>query len=183
MRRAVLVSVVSSLVVCAVMLGGFWLLIGSTITARGEEPTPFVGVIPTKTPGPTQAPAPSPGPVPILAIPAESQYVMIGCVIRNTGKGWYCIDNAGHEPLGVTEVETGDDSIIIHYPMPEGTKVISFSATPDETMAAAGYTVGASVGADRAVIFIYDADHNLIDPHTYVSSSGNIWIMGIMKTP
>jgi len=109
----------------------------------------------------------------------ESEYCFIGGTIRNSGDGWYLLDNDGHEPLNILKVETTDKNIIIYYT--GYSKVISFSVTPDETMGAEGYTVGASVGLDHTIINVYDKDHNLINPYDYINGGGNIWISGMFK--
>jgi len=110
----------------------------------------------------------------------ESEYCFIGGTIRNVGDGWFLLDNDGHETLNIIKVETTDKNIIIYYT--EYNKVISFSVTPDETMAGEGYTFGASVGLDNAVINVYDKDHNLINPNDYINGGGNIWINGMFKS-
>lgn len=109
----------------------------------------------------------------------DEEYVFIGGVIRNTGNGWVLLDNEGHEPLNIINVETTNGAIIIYYS--DYDKVITFSVTPDETMAAEGYSMGASVGLNKAIISVFDKDHNLINPNNYSNSSGNIWISGTFK--
>ena len=109
----------------------------------------------------------------------NEDYYLIGGVIRNIGEGWELIDDSGHEPLGIDKVETTDDAVIIHYSKAD--KVVSLNVTPDETMAAEGYTMGASVGLDHSIINIYDGEGNLINPNDYTNDRGNIWINGIFK--
>lgn len=104
----------------------------------------------------------------------ESEF--IGCVIRNTGDGWYAINDQYHEPIGITSVETTSKCIRVNYP--EKTQVVTFSSTVDETMASQGYTVGASVGESYASICIYDQNLNLVNPNDYIDSLGNIWVSG-----
>jgi len=106
-------------------------------------------------------------------------YYEVGGVIRNIGEGWFAIDDSGHEPIGITNVETTKDSVVIHYS--KANKAVFFSVTPDETMTSEGYTMGASVGLDNAIINIYDKDHNIINPNDYKNSKGNIWVNGRFK--
>jgi hypothetical protein len=115
----------------------------------------------------------------VIYVKNQSKIVTIGGTIRNAGDGWHLLDNNGHNPLNITGVNTTDEAVVIFYDTYE--KVISFSVTPDETMTSEGFTVGASVGFDRAVISIYDKDHQLINPMDYINGSGNIWISGMFE--
>jgi hypothetical protein len=115
----------------------------------------------------------------IGAKPKGSSNFFIGGVIRNSGDGWQLINDKEHEPLNMTKVEMTDTAIIVYYKSAK--EVITFSATPDETMASVGYTMGASVGLNYAAIFLYDKDLKLVNPKDYISKSGNIWISGMFK--
>lgn len=107
----------------------------------------------------------------------NNNFSFVGGVIRNVGDGWNAIKDDGHEPVGIRKVETTNEAIIIYYS--KAFKVISLNVTPDETMAAEGYTMGASVGLDKTIINVYDKNHNLIDPNEYTNKQGNIWVNGV----
>lgn len=109
----------------------------------------------------------------------NEDYTMMAGVIRNEGKGWKLIQDEAHETLGIKSVSSDEEKIIISYD--KTSKVNSMSVSVDETMAAEGFTVGASVGLDVTYIFVYDANGDVVQPKKYVNSKGNIWIQGIFK--
>lgn len=109
----------------------------------------------------------------------NDEYTLVAGVIRNSGNGWALLNDDGHEPIGITGVSQDDQKIIITY-APQS-KVIALTVTVDETMAAEGYSVGASVGLDTTRIYIYDKDNNAVNPKDYVNKLGNIWIEGYFK--
>lgn len=84
---------------------------------------------------------------------AGGTYRIIACTLRNTGSGFAILNDASHEPIGVTSVSTaGDDlSLTLTYSF-TATQVGSLICVPDDTLAAYGYTFGASVGLTTAVI-------------------------------
>ncbi|WP_230137683.1 hypothetical protein [Peribacillus frigoritolerans] len=109
----------------------------------------------------------------------HESYEVLGGVIRNLGDGWFFIEDDVHQMIGIKEITQDNEKVIIKYS--EKNKVISTTVTVDETMAAEGYTVGASVGKGETWIFIYDKYNNLINPSEYKNAMGNIWIHGIFK--
>src|SRR5699024_4985857 len=72
-------------------------------------------------------------------------------ILRNTGEGWDFITDAYHNRINSTVVESDDSGITLNYGF-TAKKILSFVATPDETLAHAGFFVGASVGTTKAII-------------------------------
>lgn len=114
-------------------------------------------------------------PAAFATAPVERQ---VCAVIRNAGSGWAQIGGA-HKSEGLRDVTNDTKAIAVFYTF-TADYVKTVAVTVDETMAAAGYTVGASVGLDRMYIYIYK-DGALVDPSTYVSGGGNIWIFGLFE--
>lgn len=96
-------------------------------------------------------------------------------VIRNAGDGWYSIEDEGHESIGVSDVSSNEDGIIITYTQPVS-KIHTFIATPDEKMSKDGLLVGVSAGLDKAHIYIYDREGYKVNPLKYYEPSSNIWL-------
>jgi hypothetical protein len=111
---------------------------------------------------------------------------VIAGAIRNDGKGWRVIHDADHAPINITSVETTKRTIRVNFAI-EGTTIRSFIATPDETLARSGFTIGASVGLRSADLMIgrpgiFGARHvspALVDLNDYPWS--NIWIYGLIE--
>lgn len=115
----------------------------------------------------------------IANVAMGDEYSVVAGVIRNEGNGWSLIQDNNHETIGIKEITQDQEKVIVSYNDKE--KVNSIAVTVDETMAAEGYSVGASVGVSETWIFIYDKDGNKINPSDYENSTGNIWIQGIFK--
>lgn len=96
-------------------------------------------------------------------------------VIRNTGSGWSTIEDAGHASIGISNVSSNEEGIVITYKKPVS-KIHTFIVTPDETMSKDGMQVGVSAGLDKAYIFIFDRNGNPVNPLEYKESASNIWI-------
>lgn len=92
---------------------------------------------------------------------------IISGVIRNTndGNGWQIIDDAAHGNVNVSAVSTNTTAINVAYNF-TAAKVISFVCGPDERMAQAGMTVGASVSVTGAGIWVGAPLTFWIDPLT-----------------
>ncbi|UXE04757.1 minor tail protein [Arthrobacter phage Shambre1] len=78
---------------------------------------------------------------------AGARYSIIAGALRNTGAGFVLIDDAAHTPINVSSVTTAADNmtITVSYNF-TATEVGTTILVPDETLAVAGYTFGASVG-------------------------------------
>jgi hypothetical protein len=111
-------------------------------------------------------------------------YQDFGGTIRNTGSGWYVLDDAGHEPDGITIGAVTSSSVQVYYPA--CSQIVSFIAAPDDTYA---YTYSAVFGSSVGLTYAYikgtikdGSDSGYLpdpwDPTTDYSSSSNIWISG-----
>ena len=72
---------------------------------------------------------------------------------RNDGLGWQLIEDASHDHVGVASIGTNTTGVTVAFNF-TASKIISFVAGPDERMAQAGMTVGASVGTTSAGLWI-----------------------------
>lgn len=91
----------------------------------------------------------------------------IACAIRNTGSGFQLINDAEHNPIGVTSVTNDTDKIILNYDF-TAKEVISLVVTPDEIMAKNGIIVGSSVGTSLSNIHVY----KMMAINGYITKSG-----------
>jgi hypothetical protein len=105
---------------------------------------------------------------------------VVACILRNTGSGWFILDDADHTPIGVTSVSESSTAITLTYDF-TASQVRTFIVAPDETFAVTNqYLVGASVGLSTAVIQVSVAGTpGVVDPTTIVSSGGNFWVYGL----
>lgn len=104
---------------------------------------------------------------------------MVACVIRNTGSGWFLLDDAGHKPLNVNSIAENTVSVILDFPV--SNFIYSLVVTPDETYALQGINVGASVSTNQITIQFSDKDGNQISPSILTNPSGNFWVMGFFN--
>lgn len=98
--------------------------------------------------------------------------------IRNTGTGWFVIQDSGHEPINIASLSDQGSALRLTYG-PTASKVGTLLITPDETYAQAGYSAGASVGSSYADIK-FGQNGTAKNPSQVSSSSGNFWIYGKM---
>ena len=110
--------------------------------------------------------------------PTGTDFEVMG-VIRNTGSGWFVINDAGHEPVNIASISTGSSYVQINYGK-TASKVRTLIVAPDDTFAQAGYSAGASVNLDNARIY-FGLNGFAVSPSSVVSSAGNFWIYGKMK--
>jgi hypothetical protein len=96
--------------------------------------------------------------------------------LRCVGGVYSPLNDAGHASHNIGSVVTGSDRITIYYTTPM-TKVGSMQVTTDETYTINGYAAGASVGLDKAVIFL--ARNGVkVSPASACIASSNIWLTG-----
>lgn len=113
-------------------------------------------------------------------VSAEGTQITVAGTIRNTGAGWFVISDSVHVPLNITKIETKEDRIVVWHSV--GAKNIhTFIVTPDETMTKEGYAVGVSGGTYYSNVYVYDKNHNLINPNDYKNAGGNIWIYALLS--
>lgn len=107
----------------------------------------------------------------------------LAAVIRNDGDGWYAIHDETHVPINVRAVVTTSQSVRVVYSF-KATVVHTFSVSPDETLALAGISGGASVGLEDAEISIARLGKsgferaNAIEISTIRYWQSNFWISG-----
>lgn len=101
------------------------------------------------------------------------RYRMVACAVRNSGLGFSLIDDDRHTPVGVVSTENALDDMSVTVRMGfDGLKVSSVVVVADETLAAAGYQLGASVGLNSITIQA-SQPAGLGD---YVSWNGSAWV-------
>lgn len=101
--------------------------------------------------------------------------------LRNDGTGWYAIADSTHAPLNIASVATKDGMITVEYTF-TASKIHTFIAAPDETLARAGYSAGASVGVGSArILLAKNGSANPFDVSTKSHPWSNIWIYGVFE--
>lgn len=105
---------------------------------------------------------------------SQSPLVVAGAIRPSAEGSWYVIDDDGHQPLNVAGVDVRGDVVTVHFSV-SGSQVITFVATPDETLARQGYRVGASVSRDEARITIAPAPD-----YAAMGEWANIWFYGLL---
>jgi hypothetical protein len=101
------------------------------------------------------------------------RYRMVACAVRNSGLGFSLIDDDRHTPVGVLSTESALDDMSFTIRMGfDGLKVSSVVVVADETLSAAGYQLGASVGLNSITIQA-SQPAGLGD---YVSWNGSAWV-------
>ena len=104
------------------------------------------------------------------------ELVIAGAIRPDADGEWTLIDDDTHNPRGVESVEVEDDGdVVIHY-SGAGSAVVTFVTTPDETLAAAGITVGASAGLDRAILTLSETPD-----YDALGDSANVWFYGVLE--
>lgn len=108
--------------------------------------------------------------------PPDEGIVIAGAIRPDADGNWTLIEDDTHRPRGVESVEVEPNgNLVIHY-SDEGSAVVTFVTTPDETFAESGITVGASAGLDRAILTLSE------DPdYTNLGGSANVWFYGILE--
>lgn len=102
-------------------------------------------------------------------------------VLRNDGRGWYALADDHHAPLNIASVHTNPNNIEVRFTF-RAQKVLTFIATPDETLARQGLSVGASVDTDRARVYL--ARGRMLDPMTIDTARypwSNLWVYGLFE--
>lgn len=101
--------------------------------------------------------------------------VFVKGTIRRTGTNtWEALDDATHRPEGFATITANSTAVTVNYAT-AGDAVITGSATPDETLAAAGIVCGPSIGLTSAVIK-FGRNGSLINPDTISNANANVWI-------
>lgn len=106
---------------------------------------------------------------------AGRRYRVVAGVIRNAGSAssyWQPINDAEHRPTLIDSVTTSTTGITINYSSVAATKVVSLVAVPDETLSAAGFSIGSSVGLTETVLTLSREHPTYTD---FVSYDGAAW--------
>lgn len=103
--------------------------------------------------------------------------VTVSGVIRNQGSAlgyWQPIIDSDHQgDLNIESVATTASQIQLNYPSLGATKVVSFVATPDDTLAMAGFTVGTSVSLGQTRLMM---GQTAPEWSVYVYYNGTSWV-------
>ena len=115
---------------------------------------------------------------------AGNKVEVAGTIRRIDENGWFVLHDELHTPVNIAEIEIEKKTILIHYTFTAST-IHSFIATPDETLAANGYFLGAEVHRDYAAITLSRVNNKgvveLVDPSHLRSKFGNIWLHGLFS--
>ena len=113
------------------------------------------------------------------------EYLEFAGTIRNTGSGWYVLNDAGHEPDDLLSIGTvTSTSVRINYPA--CSQIVSVIVGADNEYAqdfgaqfgiSAGLTFGVIEGSINDSSDSGSAD-DIWDPTTDYTAGTNIWIMG-----
>lgn len=82
------------------------------------------------------------------------RYRVISAVIRNSGAGWFIINDPVHEPTGLQSVSVEPDGTIRLNHNVGAVEVGTLVATPDETFAKQGLIIGGSIGTSISFLQI-----------------------------
>lgn len=106
-----------------------------------------------------------------------------GTIRRDVITGaWYVLNDPYHTSVNIDTVGTVRDDVGIYFSYEEGDKIVTFCVTPDETCAAAGIHVGASVGLGVAFLRFGNKDGRVY-PHQITNPASNFWINGLIERP
>lgn len=104
--------------------------------------------------------------------------IFVAGVLRNTGSGFFWIDDSSHAPLNFdVAIETTSTEVTVHFSF-VASKVGTLVVVPDETYALQGIFCGSSVDLDKARITFANTS-GLKDPTTLTSALGNFWVYGL----
>ncbi|MEU8101736.1 hypothetical protein [Streptomyces rubiginosohelvolus] len=118
-----------------------------------------------------------------ILTPATARLALISCALRNKGAGWELINDAAHEPSGVTAVVQHPTHLEIKHPV-GAVKVLWMQVTVDEYYASTGLRCGPSAGLAFSRIELYSGPSTTpINPATLVASYGNLWVSGVLVLP
>jgi hypothetical protein len=107
---------------------------------------------------------------------------LVGCTIRNTGSGWYILDNTGHTPSNCTGLIQHADRIELQHNV-GALRVITAQVTPDETYSQQAIRAGVSAGFNYSNIFLFSgtAGGASLNPAGVAAVNGNFWFQGYFR--
>jgi len=104
-----------------------------------------------------------------------------GTARRRDGNSWELLDDDGHRPEGIRSVEMTGSYVQVNYDF-SGTKVTSFTVTPDDAFSSKGVRVGASVGLNYARLFFYmGSSETPVNPGLLSTSGSAVFIHGLFE--
>lgn len=160
-------------------------------TTPPVEPTPAPTATTTEAPvTPVEAavtetqPAPAPEPAPTVEPSTEPTIEEVGGSIRWASKTkWGFIDDATHQPYGVSRVEVRKDRVRIHFDF-KATQVRDFDISVDESFASVNVRAGSSVGLSYADVFFYMGSKSKpVNPALLSKAGANVWFSGSFLVP
>lgn len=108
----------------------------------------------------------------VKSVDSTKKLEVIGGCLRNETNAWQPLENSAHGTLGVASVTTSTTGITLNFSK-TFSKIISFVAVPDETLATAGVHIGSSVGTGLAEIRLGGG----VGVDGYVSYNGTSWVV------
>jgi hypothetical protein len=115
----------------------------------------------------------------VIVTEAGARIALVGCTIRNTGAGWYILDNSGHTPSNCTGLVQHADHLELQHNV-GAVRVITAQVTPDETYSQADVRAGVSAGFGYSNIFLFSGAPGSppLNPAGVVALNGNFWFQG-----
>src|SRR6185312_4827259 len=107
----------------------------------------------------------------LFQVNADKNVQVVAGVLRNTGSGWHLFNDNNHSSVGISEVTNNHSYITVKFDHPVK-NVISFTTTPDETMAKDKIFLGATVGLNEAKIYVYQNQ----SIQSYITYNGSEWV-------
>lgn len=124
----------------------------------------------------TTLPAHDPAPA---VVEQAAQSRVAGTIRWQSPTAWATVQDAGHQPEGIREVQVLRDRLRVHYTF-TARKVVALQVTPDEAFTAANVRCGVSVGLAYSDVFCYMPGKTTpVDPSLLTRKGGNIWVSGL----
>lgn len=118
----------------------------------------------------------------IFADTGGTKHLFIGGVLRNVTGTWEILTDPTHQSDNLWTVKADANAVYVTYP-PTTTKVMTFQATTDETYAALGIFMGASVTPELATIKFSQVKLGglvkPLNPLNLKTTWGNVWLSGM----
>ena len=115
---------------------------------------------------------------------ADKKVEVAGTIRCIDETGWFVMNDQNHTPINISKIEMLGTNILIYYTFSAST-IHSFIVTPDETLAASGFFLGAAATRDYAVITLSKVNDQgiveSVDPSQIRSELVNIWIHGLFS--
>jgi hypothetical protein len=118
----------------------------------------------------------------VIVTEGGARIALVGCTIRNTGSGWYVLDDSGHTPSNCTGLIQYPDHIELQHAV-GAVRVITAQVTPDETYSHLDIRAGVSAGFNYSNIFLFSgaAGGPPLNPASIAAINGNFWFQGYFR--